>query len=358
MRICVVGAGLAGALLAWRLRLTDRTAEVELSGPPEPADATAASGGLVRGYEPDAGQRAQATASLAELYGSRLLRGWAEYRETGSVYIQAGPPPHPSDLAGICAALPGSAALADAPGFPDRPPAVVERRAGHVSPGALRREIVADFLRIGGHRATASATALTEEPDGALTLHHCTPSPAHGMTTARAGCGGSCGTFDLVVLAAGPWTPGLLARFGLPCDGLRTKRIQYAVHRAENPPVRGFVDETTSLYGRPHRDGLLIGVPSDRYDVDPDDRRPEPALAHAASALARVTFPALRLGPAVRTVVAADCYHPDPGLRLRPVTGAPPRLSTFTGGSGGAAKTALAASLSAAGELLRIRTPA
>ncbi|MEV4256335.1 FAD-dependent oxidoreductase [Spirillospora sp. NPDC049652] len=356
MRICVVGAGLAGALLAWRLRLTDRTAEVELAGPPEPADATAASGGLVRGFEPDAGQRAQATASLAELYGSRLLRGWAEYRETGSVYIQAGPPPLPSDLAGICAALPGSAVLTDAPGFPDRPPAVVERRAGHVSPGALRREIVADFLRIGGRRTTAPATGLTEAPDGTLTLHHCaSPSP---RSAPGAVCGASCGTFDLVVLAAGPWTPGLLARFGLPRDGLRTKRIQYTVHAAANPPSRAFVDETTSLYGRPYGDRLLLGVPSDRYDVDPDDRRPEPALAHAASALARVTFPDLRLGPAVRTVVAADCYHPDPGLRLRPVTGASPRLSTFTGGSGGAAKTALAASLSAAEELLRIRTPA
>lgn len=357
MRICVVGAGLAGALLAWRLRLADRTAEVELAGPPEPADATAASGGIVRGFEPDAALRAQATASLAELYGSRLLRGWAEYRETGSVYIQAGPPPLPSDLAGICAALPGSASLADAPGFPDRPPAVVERLAGYVSPDALRREAVADLLRIGGRRTTTPVTALTEEPDGALTLHH----------------GTSRTTFDLIVIAAGPWTPGLLTRLGLPCDGLRPKRVQYAVHplhvlrgaRAahiahggESAPARAFVDETTGLYGRPHRDGLLLGVPSDRYDADPDDRRPEPALAHAASALARLTFPALRLGPPVRTVVASDCYHPDPGLRLRPVSGASARLSTFTGGSGGAAKTALAASLSAAEELLRLRTPA
>ncbi|MFC4912047.1 NAD(P)/FAD-dependent oxidoreductase [Actinomadura gamaensis] len=342
MRICVVGAGLAGALLAWRVRLADRTAEVELAGPPEPADATAASGGIVRGFEPDAALRREATASLAELHGSRLLRGWAGYRETGSVYIQAGPPPAPSDLAEMCAALPGSAVLADAPGFPDRPPAVVERRAGHISPGALRREIVADLLRIGGRRTTAPVTGLTEEPDGSLTLHH----------------GAASAPFDLVVLAAGPWTPGLLTRLGLARDGLRTKRVQYTVHEAEHGPGAAFVDETTSLYGRPYGDHLLLGVPSDRYDVDPDDRRPEPALAHAASALARVTFPALRLGPAVRTVVAADCYHPDPGLRLRPVSGASARLSTFTGGSGGAAKTALAASRTAAEELLRLRTPA
>ncbi|MFC5180733.1 FAD-dependent oxidoreductase [Actinomadura harenae] len=358
MRICVVGAGLAGALLAWRLRLADRTAEVELAGPPEPADATAASGGIVRGFEPDAALRAEATASLAELYGSRLLRGWAAYRETGSVYIQAGPPPLPSDLAAICAALPGSASLADAPGFPDRPPAVVERRAGFVAPGALRREIVADLLRIGGRRTTAPVTGLTEEPDGALTLRHGTSRTTAGAAAGTASGTMAATTFDLVVLAAGPWTPGLLTLLGLPCDGLRTKRVQYTVHAAENPPSRVFVDETTSLYGRPHAKGLLLGVPSDRHDVDPDDRWPEPALAHAASALARVTFPGLRLGPAVRTVVAADCYHPDPGLRLRPVSGASPRLSTFTGGSGGAAKTALAASRTAAEELLRLRTPA
>ena len=58
-------------------------------------------------------------------------------------------------------------------------------------------------------------------------------------------------------------------------------------------------------------------------------------------------------GPAASTtaspVSAADCYSDPPGLALRHVTGA---MHTFTGGSGGAAKTALAASRIAARALL------
>ncbi|WDQ01987.1 hypothetical protein PVK74_09350 [Micromonospora chalcea] len=61
-RVLVVGAGLAGVLLARRLR--DAGAEAVLVGPHGGgpagghADATAASGGLVRAFEPDPAARA------------------------------------------------------------------------------------------------------------------------------------------------------------------------------------------------------------------------------------------------------------------------------------------------------------
>ncbi|HEX8768482.1 MAG TPA: hypothetical protein VF714_08940, partial [Jatrophihabitans sp.] len=46
-----------------------------------------------------------------------------------------------------------------------------------------------------------------------------------------------------------------------------------------------------------------------------------------------------------------DCYSTDSLLALRPVPGTGDRLFTFTGGSGGAAKTVLAASARAASQL-------
>jgi hypothetical protein len=58
----------------------------------------------------------------------------------------------------------------------------------------------------------------------------------------------------------------------------------------------------------------------------------------------------VELGRPIRTVAAFDCYSDPPGLTLRPTS--IPSVFTFTGGSGGAAKTALAASRLAAAALL------
>src|SRR5207249_2398925 len=66
--------------------------------------------------------------------------------------------------------------------------------------------------------------------------------------------------YDVVVLAAGAWTPALLRSAGLPADGYRVKSIQYAVYRADGWRPPPFVDEVTGLYGRPTADGgLLLG---------------------------------------------------------------------------------------------------
>ena len=90
MRICVVGTGLAGSLLAWRLA-ADRTVRVDLAGSPA-ADATTASGGVARGFETLPEQRELALDSLRELLDSALLRAWSGYRETGSTYVPSGLP--------------------------------------------------------------------------------------------------------------------------------------------------------------------------------------------------------------------------------------------------------------------------
>jgi glycine/D-amino acid oxidase-like deaminating enzyme len=69
--IAVIGGGLAGALLAWRLRKRGgrRTTDLYVGDQARPADATEASGGLIRGFETDPVGCASAAASLAELLG-------------------------------------------------------------------------------------------------------------------------------------------------------------------------------------------------------------------------------------------------------------------------------------------------
>src|SRR5690348_6192203 len=113
MRIAVVGGGLAGALLAWRLRQRRNPVEVEmfLGRAPAPQDATDASGGLVRGFELDPAQALAAAHSLAELRGSARLREWAQFRPVGSVYVLP-PGVHPGrSVAAVNSVLPGSAAV-------------------------------------------------------------------------------------------------------------------------------------------------------------------------------------------------------------------------------------------------------
>jgi hypothetical protein len=58
------------------------------------------------------------------------------------------------------------------------------------------------------------------------------------------------------------------------------------------------------------------------------------------------------LGAPVAGAVSADSYAHPPTLALRPVPGSGERVLTFTGGSGGSAKSALAASRRAAALLI------
>ncbi|HEU5471315.1 MAG TPA: FAD-dependent oxidoreductase [Actinophytocola sp.] len=342
MRIGVVGAGVAGALLAWRLRQAAPRIAVHLyTATPRGADATGASGGLVRGFEcaPDACR--VAAASLAELRADPALRAAAAYQEIGSVYLlppgvdPAGSVPVLDELLPGSATVLAGAELAARYPFRDLPAgttAVAERRAGYLSPARLR-DAVLDRLAAAGLTIRAMPVRAVL-PDPALVL-----------------ADGTSAGYDTVVIAAGAWTPGLLAASGLPAEGLTTKQIQYTVYPGRSPGLGAFVDDGTGLYGRPAADGLLLGLPSDRWGVDPAGVRPDPRLVRqvAETARYRLGLPAATDRP-LRTVASFDCYHDRPGLMLR-ATGAGAAVLTFTGGSGGAAKTALAASRTAAGTL-------
>jgi glycine/D-amino acid oxidase-like deaminating enzyme len=84
MRICVIGAGIAGTLLAWRLAESTSVDRIDLVTGPPGTDATAASGGGVRGFETHPVQRRLAIDSLTELFdGLRETAGYTETRTRG-----------------------------------------------------------------------------------------------------------------------------------------------------------------------------------------------------------------------------------------------------------------------------------
>jgi glycine/D-amino acid oxidase-like deaminating enzyme len=345
VRVRVVGGGLAGSLLAWRLAQLPGTRVELLTGPLRAADATAASGGAVRAYDALPEQRQLATESLVELLASPVLREWAQYRETGFAYLRGSDAAGDADLlraiSDIERELPGSAELTSpasvfgaqggGPGWTGDDTMIVirERRAGCTSPHRLRAAVLADLA------ARRQAEVLGD------------PIEALGADASRG--------FDAVVLAVGAWTPGLLRASGRSADGYRTRSIQYTVYDSGPVQPPAFADERTGLYGLPTADGgQLLGVPTTEWDappgITPVTAAPHELARHElALRLAGSCFPGLKVGSVRRRVAAADCYCDPPVLALREIGD---RLYTFTGGSGGCAKSVLAASRRAAHSLV------
>src|SRR5262245_28713227 len=124
MRIAIIGGGVAGALLGWRLRQASRRVAIHLftGGRPAATDATGASGGMVRGYETAAQSCQLAAASLAEIRDSATLREWSGYQEIGSVYLlSAGVDPAES-VRMVDRLLPGSITVVPVEQLVDRYP--------------------------------------------------------------------------------------------------------------------------------------------------------------------------------------------------------------------------------------------
>ncbi|HEX6869654.1 MAG TPA: FAD-dependent oxidoreductase [Micromonosporaceae bacterium] len=346
MRVCIIGGGLAGSMLAWRLTRATSHWQIDLvHGQQWPADATAVSGGAVRTYETHAEQRRLAILSMLELLGSRTLREWSGYQPGSSAYLRPASAGLDAELAEIEQLLPGSCHLADPTELarqgwaevPEQAVAVVERHAGHVSPAQLRASVLADeAMRRRVCVRTGTVTSITA-------------SGGHVMCEVN----GERQTYDQVVIATGAWTSALLASCGFVATGYRTKSIQYSLYPIKDWCPPQFVDEFTGLFGRPAEPGsLLLGVPTDQWGVDPDRPPTTVHLHDHAAQLARIRFPALELGPASKQVGSADCYADQPVLSLRQVSGTDHGLFTFSGGAGGSVKTVLAASQRAAIQLV------
>lgn len=345
-QISIVGGGMAGALLAWRLAQQPGVSRVSIApGPAGSRDATAASGGATRGYETDPVARQLAVDSMVELLGDDRLRDWAGYLESGSIYRPLDPAGLESAAAELSARLPGSVELLSAQELQrrgwlmnadeltgDGPLALAERQAGSLNPERLRSRILADLA------GRPKAQVLGDGPVDQL-------APGGFRLD---GVSHSC---DLLVLAAGAWTPALLRASGWDSAGLSTKAIQYTVFGVDGWQPGTFVDEVSGLYGKAAENGMLVGLPTQAWNIDPDAPPPDPALSQKVFELASSRFPRLRLHPGAQPVAAADCYSDDSLLALRPVPGTGDQIFTFTGGSGGAAKLALAASARASGQL-------
>ena len=215
-------------------------------------------------------------------------------------------------------------------GLPADTVGVVEGCAGFLSPSRWRAAMRTDLHTRGGVAVSSAALATIS-------------TGAHGSVICTAGHQRQ--EYDVAVLAAGAWTPGLLRRNGFEASGFRTKSIQYTVYRVAGPCPPPFVDETTGLYGRPTPDGgLLLGLATEEWDVTPGGRAPTVELHQEAARLTRTRLRHLALGSPMAVVNATDCYCDPPALALRPVPDTGGGVWTFTGGSGGSVKTALAAS--------------
>jgi glycine/D-amino acid oxidase-like deaminating enzyme len=346
--VCVVGGGIAGSLLAWRLASEPDVARVDLllgAAFRGLQDATATSAGVVRGFDPDVRVSYLATESLIELYSDPRLRRWAEYEEVGSLYIRTAEPPSPQ-LSHLERTLPGSADLVGARrlrgrgwgGLPETVTGVFEWRAGRISPSALRSELLHELFRCRcADVLTASLAKLTVSDAGSVRCDL---------------LGASSREYDVVVIAAGRWTGVLLQASGLEPTDLQTKSIECSVWetRGWRPPA--FVDETSGLYGTPlGRDQMLLGVPVEHWNVDPDWPPENPESRNEVTSWAARRLPSIRLGDLKRRVISADCYGPARTLSLDPVADTRGCVHTFAGGSGGSIKTALAASRRAAAQM-------
>ncbi|MFG1623237.1 FAD-dependent oxidoreductase [Kribbella sp. NPDC049227] len=341
MRVCVIGAGIAGALLAWRL---SESVEVDLVTGSAGTDATAASGGGVRGFETHRVQRRLAIESLSELFEG--LQELAGYTETGCTYLLPSYAGLEAAVAEVEHAHPGSTEIVDGTGLrrrgwhglPDGTVGVLEKRAGFIRPDQLRTAVIQRLADGPSSRVLdGPVLRLVPHPDGSVSCR--LPATSH--------------RYDVVVVAAGPWTPGLLTGSALPAQPYRTKAIQVATYRVTGALPTMFVDETSDLYGRPTADGrLLLGVDTHQWSVTPGSSRPIPDLADQAVRIAAERLPHLKLSAPDLMVSNADCYADPPVLTLWSVLGSSHRLYTFTGGSGGSVKTALAASRTAASDLI------
>lgn len=341
VRVAVVGGGVAGVMLAMRLRRSRPAVAVTLFVRDDQVtvDATSVSAGMVRGFDTDAEQCSLAAESMAELLADSWFTEQSGYHQIGSLYVLP-PGCDPTDLVrSVNEVVPGSATATPAaelavPGQltvrPSETPVVKEKCAGYLSPESLRRAVLR-WLR--DHEVDIRVAAVREvTTDGAVVT----------------GAGGTV-RFDRVVVAAGAWTPALVAER----NDMRTKRIQYAVYSGAVPGLGAFVDENSGLYGRVvDQKSLLLGRSTDEWDVVPDQVSADPVLAVRVGTDAAALFAlgSRNLVPN-RMFTAADCYVVSGGLRLRPVPGTE-QVFTFTGGSGGAAKTVLAASRRAAVRLL------
>ncbi|MGH8917591.1 MAG: NAD(P)/FAD-dependent oxidoreductase, partial [Actinomycetes bacterium] len=340
--IAIVGGGVSGAAILEALTRVGIGRPTLFEKGRASAGATGLSGGLVRVYHTDPLLSDLAAASVPALrLLDRAVASSVGYVPAGSLYLEA---EHrvPRMLAEVERLKQGGDQLSDWPFqvlLPDegkaRFPAfdwtgigaaVYEELAGYASPSATTKALLS---------LAASRGAVVAEGTPVIEIQ------TRGGRVAGVRLASSSFAADIIVVAAGAWSRGLLTGLGLAAP-LRTKRIQYNFFQAPGVPGHpAFIDDTTGVYGRPHEPGTsLIGMALDEWDValHPTVINPLTSAAIHDTAIGRV--PWLTGARVAGGVSAFDAYTPD-GQALVGFDDHIAGLFLATGHSGGGFKMAL-----------------
>lgn len=344
--VVVVGAGVVGASVARHLAAAGLRVAVHQDGPPLDRGATARSGGLVRMHHTDPGDARLALASLPFFQARAAGCG---YRRTGFALL-VGPEQLPALRANVAMLvglgadvrlLPAAelAALRPELGGDGVAAAAWEPDGGYVDPAATCRLLLEEAVADGARLVAGDPVERLDVRDGRVL----------GVRT-RAGTVPA----GAVVVAAGPWSAGLLARSGTDLPVV-PRRIATAVLGGPVLPVAcTVIDDTTGLYFRPDGGaGVLFGVPTGRPPVDPDapDEPPDAAEVAAAQRTLRGRLPAVAGCPPAAGRSGVDGYTPDGHAVLGPLPGLAGGW-VAAGFSGGGAKTAPAVGARLATEIV------
>jgi sarcosine oxidase, subunit beta len=168
---------------------------------------------------------------------------------------------------------------------------------------------------------------------------------------------------DTTALAGGAWTAALLRGHGIELP-VRSREIGTCLVDAGRlppaPPCLTYIDDTTGGYFRRDDAGaLVVGVPVERWDVDPDAELPPLELAQLEQARERLAhrIPLLRDAELLGTRAGFDAYTPD----KHPLVGRLPQLDGLyvaTGFSGGGFKIAPSVGEAIAAEIVEGTTRA
>jgi glycine/D-amino acid oxidase-like deaminating enzyme len=336
--VIVVGAGVIGTSAAAALASSGLSVAVVTGGPVlAGVSATAASGGLVRGYEPDAYLRWLALRSHELLWGRPdRRREVIGHRVTGSLVCLTAAETEQADAVvdelldrGIQARLLDRRELArrwPSLGTDGIVAALWEPTGGYADPRRAAALFLDEARQHGAAVYDTQAVALLFGGESAV----------HGIVT----MGGDL-LARAVVLAAGCGTPALL-----PPEtrlAVRTRRVRYALVGWSHAAVPTIMDNVTGMWGRPYGAGsLLVGRPVDEWGVRPAagrDITPRQLRYIRDGGTAR--WPGLATAPLRGARWGTDLYA-TAGPYLGPVA-SHPGLVLATAWSGGGFKTSPAA---------------
>ncbi|MEU8889799.1 FAD-dependent oxidoreductase [Streptomyces sp. NPDC048442] len=355
--IAVLGGGMVGRAAAAELAEAGASVVLVDDGAPG-SSASTVSGGLIRAFELDKGERILACEAFLALWGRPELATAYGFRRTGALVLLG-----PADLEKAAAAVTElhklniPAELVSVSGLNRRWPdlrtagiagAVWEPGAGYAR-GTVAMAALLDRARLAGVRVLSQhrVDSLTAGPDGTAVL---TCSGARGSDPARRQL-----RADIAVVAAGCATPALLGDRWPADRPAASKLIRYGIFESGGRRLPTIVDAVTGAWARPDgSDGLLAGYPLDGWNAPaapatiPNDQQVR-WIRHGLSS--RLPF----LGEAkLLTGSSGTDLFIDGGLpALGPLPGLPPTV-VAAGWSGAGFKTSPAAARRAAAAALQL----